>query len=122
MNILVVEAVAELGRLWCRHLERQGGITRLCLDEKSAIDALRFEPFDVLVLDVGMENTSVLAISDLATYRNPSVAIIVVTAKSFFSDGMIFDLIPNARGYLHTPVQPDDLAALVDHYGRIGGE
>ncbi|GGA16044.1 response regulator [Neptunicoccus cionae] len=121
MNILVVEAVAELGRLWCRHLERQGGRTRLCPNEKCAIDALRFETFDVLVLDVGMEDTSVLAISDLATYRNPHVAIIVVTAKSFFSDGMIFDLIPNARGYLHTPVLPDDLAALVDHYGRSGG-
>lgn len=118
MKILVVESDAELGRCWCRHLERQGGKTSLCLTEKHAIEALRFQSFDVLVLDVGMENTSVLAISDYATYKNPKVAIIVVTANSFFSDGLIFELIPNARGYLHTPVQPDDLAAMVDHYGR----
>jgi DNA-binding NtrC family response regulator len=118
MRILVVEADAELGQVWCNHLERQGGKTVLCVDETSAIAALRFQSFDVMVLDMGTPNTSVLAISDFATYRNPDMAIIVVTANGFFSDGSIFELIPNARGYLHVPILPDDLAALVDHYGR----
>ncbi len=118
MNILVIESDIALGQIWCRHLERLDNKTKLAADEKQAIDMLRFEPFDVLVLDISTENASVLAISDFATYRNPDVAIIVVTANSFFSDGSIFELIPNARGYLHTPVQPDDLAALVEHYGR----
>ena len=118
MRILVVESDAELGELWCRYLKRQGGRTKLCRTEKSAVAALRFEIFDVLVLDLVIPDASVLAISDFATYRNPEVAIIVVTASSFFSDGSIFELMPNARGYLHTPVQPDDLAALVEHYGR----
>ena len=118
MRILVVDGDTELGELWCKYLERHGGEARLCTSEKSAIAALRFEVFDVLVLDLVIPDTSVLAISDFATYRNPDVAIIVVTASSFFSDGSIFELIPNARGYLHTPVQPDDLAALVEHYGR----
>lgn len=117
MRILVVEGDADLGEVWCKHLQRQGGQTRLCRTEKDAIAAMRFEAFDVLVLDLVIADASVLAISDFATYRNPEVAIIVVTANSFFSDGSIFELIPNARGYLHTPVQPDDLAALVEHYG-----
>ncbi len=118
MKILVVESDAELGAFWCRYLEREGGETTLCGDEKSAIAALRFQEFSVLVLDLATENASVLAICDYAMYRNPDVAIIVVTANSFFSDGSIFDLIPNARGFLHAPVSPDDLAALVEHYGR----
>jgi DNA-binding NtrC family response regulator len=119
MKIMVIESDAALGQLWCRHLERQGNIVQLASDEKSAIDMLRFSTFDVLVLDVSTKNTSGLAISDFATYRNPDVAIIVVTASSFFSDGSIFELIPNARGHLHRPVQPDDLAALVEHYGAV---
>lgn len=119
MNILVIESDTALGQIWCRHLERVGNTTTLVGGEKEAIDLLRFSPFDVLVLDISTENASVLAISDFATYRNPDVVIIVVTANSFFSDGSIFELIPNARGYLHTPVQPDDLAALVEHYGRL---
>lgn len=118
VKILVIEADASLGDIWCRHLERQGNDVEMASDEKTAIDKLRFSKFDVLVLDLSTKNASVLAISDFATYRNPDVAIIVVTANSFFSDGSIFELIPNARGHLHTPVQPDDLAALVEHYGR----
>ena len=118
MDILVVESDIELGVLWCRHLERVGGSVQLVPDEATAIEALRFASFEVLVLDMATKNSSVLAISDFATYRNPNVAIIVVTANSFFSDGSIFELIPNARGHLHWPVQPDDLAALVEHYGR----
>lgn len=118
MKILVIESDTALGEIWCRHLQRQGNKVTLASDEKQAIDLLRFSPFDVLVLDISTQNASVLGISDYATYRNPDVAIIVVTANSFFSDGSIFELIPNARGYLHTPVQPDDLAALVEHYGR----
>lgn len=118
MRILVVESDPQLGALWCRHLARQGNVVHLATNETTAIDKLRFELFDVLVLDISTKNSSVLAISDYATYRNPEVAIIVVTANSFFSDGSIFELIPNARGFLHTPILPDDLTALVEHYGR----
>ena len=118
MLTLVVEADEELGQLWCDHLERQGGKPVLVTSEKAAIRALQFGPFDVLILDLMMPDASALAICDLATYRRPDIAIIVVTSSSFFSDGSIFELIPNARGFLHAPVLPDDLAALVEHYGR----
>ncbi|MCP5085211.1 MAG: response regulator [Rhodobacteraceae bacterium] len=118
MRILVVEADHELGRLWCNHLDRQGGKTELVTNESDALAALRFRSFEVLVLDLMLPGTSVLGIADFASYRQPEIAIIVVTANSFFSDGSIFKLVPNARGLLHAPVLPEDLAALVDYYGR----
>ena len=120
MKVLVIESDADLGALWTRHLERLGNDVIIAPTEKEAIDRLRFVAFDVLVLDITTKDASVLAISDFATYRNPDVAIIIVTANSFFSDGSIFELNPNARGYLHSPIKPDDLAALVEHYGRNG--
>ena len=58
-----------------------------------------------------------LAVADFATYRNPEMPIIAVTARGFFSDGAIFELIPNARGLLRAPLQLEDMAALVEHYG-----
>lgn len=117
MHVLVVESNEAIGRLWCDHLERQGAVTVLAGDEESAINVLRFQTFDVLVINLLTPNCSVLSISDLATYRSPDIAIIVVTSNSFFSDGSIFDIIPNTRGFLHSPVAPDDLAAMVEHYG-----
>ena len=117
MNVLVVESNEAIGRVWCDHLERQGAATVLAKDQETAINALRFQRFDVLVINLLTPNCSVLSISDLATYRSPEIAIIVVTSNSFFSDGSIFDIIPNTRGFLHSPVAPDDLAAMVEHYG-----
>lgn len=117
MYVLVVEANEAIGRLWCDHLERQGAVTVLAKDQATAINALRFQRFDVLVINLLTPNCSVLSISDLATYRSPEIAIIVVSSNSFFSDGSIFDVIPNTRGFLNSPVAPDDLAAMVEHYG-----
>ena len=39
-------------------------------------------------------------------------------ASAFFSDGAIFELIPNARGLLRAPLRLEDMAALVQHYGE----
>ena len=117
MHVLVVESNEAIGRLWCDHLERQGAATVLAKDQETAVNALSFQCFDVLVINLLTPNCSVLSISDLATYRSPDIAIIVVTSNSFFSDGSIFDIIPNTRGFLNSPVAPDDLAAMVEHYG-----
>lgn len=117
MHVLVVESNEAIGRIWCDHLERQDADTVLAKDQEAAINALRFQHFDVLVINLLTPNCSVLSISDLATYRSPDIAVIVVTSNSFFSDGSIFDIIPNTRGFLHSPVEPDDLAAMVEHYG-----
>ena len=118
MHILVVEANKELGQIWCNHLKRQGETPVHVTTEDAAIDALRFTPFDVLVLDLMLPDASALAICDYAAYRLPDISIVIVSASNFFSDGSLFELIPNARGMLHSPVKPDDLAAMVEHYGR----
>lgn len=117
MRVLIAETNAELGKLWCAHLTRQGILATTVTNTDAAVDTLRQGDFDALVLSLQMQNSAVLAISDFATYRNPDIAIILVTSESFFSDGSIFNLIPNARSFVNDHVAPDDLAAIVDHYG-----
>lgn len=117
-RVLIVESQENLGELWQSFLQRQGFDVDLVVNQPDAIDRLRFATWDALVIDLMLPNSSALAISDFASYKNPDIAIIVVSANNFFSDGSIFDLLPNARGFMNQPIEPDDLAAVVDHCTR----
>ncbi len=117
MRVLIVEHNADLGSLWARFLARRGVDVTLATTQAEAIKLLRFETFDALVLQLVLPDGGAIAISDYATYRNPNVPIITVTNSSFFSDGSIFSVIPNARSMLSTPFRPDDLAALLEYVG-----
>ena len=117
-KVLIVEAQESLGKLWKGFLERQGFEVALALNQPDSIDKLQFHHWDVLVINLMMPNASALAISDFASYKNPDISIIVVSASSFFSDGSIFEILPNARGFMSQPIEPDDLAVVVDHCCR----
>ena len=109
MRILLVQHNLDLSELWSRFLQRHGVEVVQAATQLAAINKLRFEDFDALV-------GGAIAISDYATYRCPDIPIIAVTSTSFFSDGSIFDLIPNARSLMRTPLRPDDLVAVLEHY------
>ncbi len=122
MQVLIVEHNRDLARIWAGFLVRQGMTCSLAGSRPEAYAQLRAKPFDALVLDMELPEAEALAVADFATYRNPDVPIIAVTARGFFSDGAIFELIPNARGLLRAPLRPEDMAALVEHYaGRASG-
>ncbi len=61
---------------------------------------------------------SALAVADLAGYRYPDIRIVFVTSSSFFSDGSIFNLNPNARAFMQADNPPEDLTAVIEHYGK----
>lgn len=116
MNVLIVESSPELGMLWQRHLERQGASVMLVPSQESAILALYNSEFDIIVLDLVLEQGSALAVADFASYRRPATRVIFVTNTSFFSDGSIFAHSPNACAYVQSGTPPEDLAALIGHY------
>ncbi len=116
MRVLIVQNNLELGRLWANFLEREGMDVVLNQSQEQAIRTLRFNDFDALVLELVLPDGGAIAIADFATYKNKDVSIITVTSTSFFSDGSIFSIIPNARGMLHGPVKANDLAAMLTHY------
>lgn len=120
MRILIVEHDLEVARLWASFLERQGMVCDVARTGEEAYAALRERSFAALVLDVELADGEALQVADFASYRDPDIPIIAVTPRNFFSDGTIFELIPNARGLLHAPLRPEDMAALVEHYGARG--
>ena len=81
MNVLIVESKQELGKLWQRHLERQGASVQTAHSQESAILALYRDDVDVIVLDLVLDHGSALAVADFASYRRPEARVIVMTAK-----------------------------------------
>jgi DNA-binding NtrC family response regulator len=120
MHVLIVESDPALGSLWQRHLRRQGMSVRLETGQAGAALALGARRFDVIILDLMLEQGSALAVSDLASYRHPDTRVIFVTKSAFFSDGSIFAISPNACAFLQSDTPPEDLTAMVEHYGRLG--
>lgn len=117
LRCLIVHGNRDLAAIWAGFLEREGISCRLAPGAAEAIEALRANAFDALVLDVELAEGGGLAAADFAAYRYPEMPVIAVTPRGFFSDGAIFELVPNARGLLRAPLRLDDMAALISHYG-----
>ena len=117
MKVLIVESNPELTKLWSGHLERQGAEVEHAATEVAAVDWLRIRDFDIIVLDLVVEGGSAFAVADYASYCRPAARVIFVTNTSFFSDGSIFQHIPNACAFLPSATAPEDLAAVIDYYG-----
>lgn len=117
MRVLIVESRSELGKLWQRHLMRLGMQADRAGTQEEAIAFLSTWPVDIVILDLVLEDGPALAVSSFANYRRPEAQIIFVTSTSFFSDGSIFAHSENARAFLSSDTPPEDLAAMVEHYG-----
>lgn len=117
MNVLIVESRPELGLLWQRHLERQGMSVARADAQDDAVDHLARNGADIIVLDLVLTKGSALAVADFASYRCPQARVIFVTDTTFFSDGSIFNHASNACAFVPAGTPPEDLAAMVEHYG-----
>jgi DNA-binding response OmpR family regulator len=117
MQVLIVESNLGLGTIWRRHIERQGPVVYLATTQSEAIELLRLHDISILIQNLELAHGSAIAVADFASYRRPAAKVIFVTSSKFFSDGSIFKHIPNACAYVTTTTPPDDLAAMVEHYG-----
>ncbi len=118
MVVLIVASNADLSRIWARHLERSGHKVDIVLSQDEAVEQLADHPADVIVLDLTLEDGSALAVADYASYRRPEARVVFVTNTTFFSDGSIFNHVPNAAAMIKSETKPADLAAIVEYHGR----
>jgi len=117
MRVLIVEANAELGRLWANHLRRQGHDIALVGDTDQAVFDMQAMAPAVILVDLDLPDGGAMSISDYAAYRHPEAKVIFVTAARFFSDGSALQLTPNACAVLPRGTAPADLAAVVEYHG-----
>ncbi|MDP5083795.1 MAG: response regulator [Yoonia sp.] len=118
MRALIAQSNKNLGDLWKRYLERLDVEVTLVRTGERALNAIQSTAFDVIVLDLVLQEGSALAVADLAQFRQPDANVVFVTDTTFFSDGSIFHHSANARAFIKSATPPKDLAAIVHHYGR----
>jgi len=117
-SVLIVETEFALARIWASHLQRMGAATSLAQSQEAATVELSEGSYDVVILNLNLLNGSALAVADYASYRWPETKIIFVSSSSFFSDGSVFNFVANACTMVPQATRPEDLAAMVDYYGR----
>ncbi len=83
--------------------------------QTEALIQIRAQSFDALILEMVLPDGGAIAVADFAAYRLPKASVITVNSTSFFSDGSIFELMPNVHSVMQSPVEAKDLAALVSH-------
>ena len=117
MKVLIVESERPLAAVWSNHLRRLGMDVSISYSQSEAISHLAAHETDIIVLDLILREGAAFAVADYASYRSPETRIIFVTSASFFSDGSIFSFAANACALVQRSTLPDDLAAIVEHYG-----
>lgn len=118
MKVLIVERDADLSRLWRDHVVKLGGAVLLVATENAACAALLDDTFDVIILDLVLEEGSALSVADFASLKQPDARVIFVSSNDMFSDGSIFRFCPNACAFVQSAAPPSDIAALVEHHAR----
>lgn len=120
MKVLIVESNPHLGQVWKTHVERIGcEQVELACSHDTAIQAIIRQAWDVIVLNLVLDDGGAMSVSDYASFRQPDAKVIIINSSSFFSDGSIFNHLANAQAILPTSTRPEDLAAMVAHYGEI---
>lgn len=115
MKLLILEENEHLRSLWSSAITSSEIEVVTASNLSQAQAAVFYDKFDIIIMNVQMDRNRALMLSDMATFRNPDVSIICVSNDSFFSDGTLFDLIPNVRSVVTHAVKPQDLGAMVRH-------
>ncbi|PRY25984.1 response regulator receiver domain-containing protein [Aliiruegeria haliotis] len=109
MKVLVVEDDPNLGSLWERVLLEAGHEVLQTASETGAARLLETRPFDLVVLDMCINGRDARGISLLATYRNPTCKVVIVSGSSNFSRKALFAMSPAVSAALRKPVDIEDL-------------
>ncbi|MEM6549661.1 MAG: response regulator [Pseudomonadota bacterium] len=115
MHCLIVEDDAPLALLWQTGLEQAGFETTMAGSIDQATHALRFQQFDVVLLDLFLGEEMSFALTTLIGYTSPKARIVIVTGSGAFPYGEAFREYPNIAGMLHKPVKLNDLIAYLEH-------
>lgn len=114
-RILVVDDDEKIARIIARYLDQAGYETVLALNGAAAMQAMRQQPFDLLLLDVLLPDTTGLAICQamrqetspgLATL--PDTPVLMLSALSM-TDDIIGGLRSGADDYMVKPFEPREL-------------
>lgn len=102
MRILVVEDDADLGDALVRRLRREGHAVDWQDDGKNADEVLRYQRYDLVVLDIGLPRRDGFAVLRALRARGELTPVLMLTARSNIED-RVDALDVGADDYLSKP-------------------
>ena len=84
INVLIIKEEFELARLWERALVRLGAKVQVARSAQMAIEHMRQQFFEIIVLDLDLSQGAAVGIADFASYRWPDTRVLFVTNGTFF--------------------------------------
>ena len=112
MRLLAVEDDRMLGQALQAGLRQSGWAVDWVRDGEAAEEALRGEPYDVVLLDLGLPRKGGLELLGALRSRGSSVPVLILTAQDTVQD-RVAGLDAGADDYLVKPFDLDEVAARV---------
>ena len=112
MRLLLVEDDAMIGEAILAGLKREGFAVDWVHDAASAEGVLRTEPFELVLLDLGLPGTDGLKLLRSERERGLTLPVLIITARDAVSD-RVQGLDAGADDYLIKPFDLDELAARI---------
>jgi two-component system, OmpR family, response regulator QseB len=112
MRLLLVEDDAMIGEAILAGLKREGFTVDWVHDAAVAAQVLRTEPFELVLLDLGLPGGDGLELLKALRGRGESLPVLIITARDAVSD-RVRGLDAGADDYLVKPFDLDELAARI---------
>ncbi|HXI68222.1 MAG TPA: response regulator transcription factor [Steroidobacteraceae bacterium] len=112
MRLLLVEDDAMIGEAIRAGLRREGFTVDWVHDGAGAAQVLRSEPFELLLLDLGLPGSDGLQLLKTLRARGESLPVLIITARDAVSD-RVGGLDAGADDYLIKPFDLEELAARI---------
>ena len=118
LKILVADDEASLRELFRLELPAMGHTVTVCSDGLSAIEALKKDRFDVLLLDLDMPGANGLEVIQAAHTSNPTAKAVILTGKGSLESAMA-GIRERIFGYLTKPCR---MTEIEDVLNRVAEE
>ena len=115
MRALLLEDDEATRTLYRECIECAGHEVLACGTIKEALDVLRTNEVDLLVIDLLIGDTNSLGLAQYAGYAAPLADIILVTGSQRFAKGEVLSEYPGINWVLRKPLPVSDLEAFVSH-------
>lgn len=112
MKLLVVEDEKTLNKIISKRLETVGYTVSSCYNGEEALEALKNDTFDAIVMDIMMPKVSGLEVLEEMGKKNISTPVLLLTAKDTVED-RVLGLDKGAHDYLVKPFAFDELLARI---------